>query len=49
MTPQQEAAALRNFAPAHDRFGSKAAEMIGTTQRPMSASPRKPTNKDGLA
>jgi hypothetical protein len=22
MTPQQEAAALRNFAPAYDRFGS---------------------------
>jgi hypothetical protein len=49
MTPQQEAAALWDFAPAYDRFGSIASEIIGTMRRPMSASSRKPTNKDGLA
>jgi hypothetical protein len=27
---------LRNFDPAYDRYGSKAAEMIGTMGRPMS-------------
>ena len=43
MTPQQEAAALRNFAPAYVRFGSIASEIIGTMRRPMSASSRKQT------
>src|SRR5262249_40575789 len=31
-------AAVRDFNPFYDRFGSKAAEMIGTTRRVMSAS-----------
>jgi hypothetical protein len=35
---------VRDFNPAYDRFGSKAAEMIGTMRRLMSASPRKRTN-----
>jgi len=43
MTPQQEAAALWNFAPAYDRLGSIASEIIGTMRRPMSASSRKQT------
>jgi hypothetical protein len=41
-TPRwQETAALQDFNPAYDRFGSKAAEMIGAMQRPMSALPPK--------
>ena len=36
-TIRQEAAALRDFNLADVHFGSKAAEMIGTVQRPMSA------------
>jgi hypothetical protein len=34
---RQEAAALRDFSPVYVRFGSEAAEMIGTVRRPMSA------------
>jgi hypothetical protein len=34
-------AALRDFSPVFVRFGSKAAQMIGTVRRPMSALPPK--------
>jgi hypothetical protein len=36
---------VRDFDPAYVRFGSLAAEMIGTMRPPMSASRRKPTGK----
>src|SRR5215467_374418 len=39
MTPQQEAAALRNFAPAHVRVRSIAPGQHDRDARPMSASP----------
>jgi hypothetical protein len=42
-TPQlrQETAALRDFNPRYDRSGSKAAETISASLRPMSALPPK--------
>jgi hypothetical protein len=40
---QRTIAALRDFDPAFVRFGSKAAETISASLRPMSASPRKRT------
>jgi len=42
---RRKTAALRDFSPLHVRYGSKAAEMIGTVQRSMSALPQKRTNK----
>jgi hypothetical protein len=41
MAPWQETAAVQDLGPAYVRFGSKAAEMIGAMQRPMSALPPK--------
>src|SRR5262245_12931177 len=38
---RQEAAALRDFKPAYDRFGSKAAETNLAMRRPTSALPPK--------
>jgi hypothetical protein len=38
---RRKTAALQDFSPVYARFGSKAAEMIGAMQRPMSALPPK--------
>jgi hypothetical protein len=38
---RQQTAAVRDFDPANVRFGSKAAKVIGTVRRLMSASPPK--------
>src|SRR6266478_9039988 len=44
-TPRwQETAALQDFNPAHDRYGSKAAEMIGRCSGRCLLCPRKRTN-----
>jgi hypothetical protein len=41
----QEIAALQDFNPAYDRFGSIVSDIIVRVQRPMSALPQKRTNR----